>query len=104
MSASESASICFSFLNRFVCEIPLEVHGKEYEIHCDSDISFYADYAWTLEAVQNVIKNGIEHTPDGGKIFKPYLKLSSAILCVLCRNHCIFSGKNHPGKRKPDTD
>lgn len=50
-------------------EIPLEVHGKEYEIHCDSDISFYADYAWTLEAVQNVIKNGIEHTPDGGKIF-----------------------------------
>ena len=49
-------------------EIPMEVHGKTYEIQGAGQVVFTGDYEWTLEAVQNVLKNGIEYTPDGGKL------------------------------------
>ncbi len=29
---------------------------------------FYGDPAWTSEAVGNIVKNCMEHTPDGGRI------------------------------------
>lgn len=32
------------------------------------DFSFYGDSAWTSEAVKNIIKNCIEHTPVGGEL------------------------------------
>ncbi len=34
-----------------------------------SDFSFIGDLTWTTEAVKNIIKNCIEHTPDGGGLF-----------------------------------
>lgn len=49
-------------------EIHMEVHQKTLEIRGDQGISFTGDYRWTLEAVQNVLKNGIEYTPDGGRL------------------------------------
>lgn len=33
-----------------------------------SDFSFTGDLTWTTEAVKNIIKNCIEHTPDGGEL------------------------------------
>lgn len=46
--------------------IPIELRGQELIIHAEGD--FYGDPAWTSEAVGNIVKNCMEHTPDGGKI------------------------------------
>lgn len=49
-------------------ELAMEIHGKECLISGTEGKEFTGDYAWTLEAVQNVIKNGLEYTPDGGRL------------------------------------
>ena len=46
--------------------IPMELRGQELIIRAEGD--FYGDPAWTSEAVGNIVKNCMEHTPDGGKI------------------------------------
>ena len=46
--------------------IPIELRGQELIIRAEGD--FYGDSAWTSEAVGNVVKNCMEHTPDGGRI------------------------------------
>lgn len=53
-------------------EIPMEVHGKTYEIRGGQGVSLWADREWTMEAVRNVIKNGMEYTPDGGRLLLEY--------------------------------
>lgn len=49
-------------------EIPMEVHGMHCVIQGAENITFTGDYSWTLEAVGNVLKNGMEYTPDGGRL------------------------------------
>ena len=46
--------------------IPIELRGQELIIRAEGD--FYGDPAWTSEAVGNIVKNCMEHTPYGGKI------------------------------------
>lgn len=46
--------------------IPIELRGQELIIRTEGD--FYGDPAWTSEAVGNIVKNCMEHTPDGGRI------------------------------------
>lgn len=46
--------------------IPMELHGQELILRADGN--FYGDPAWTSEAVGNMVKNCMEHTPDGGRI------------------------------------
>lgn len=46
--------------------IPIELRGQELVICAEGN--FYGDPAWTSEAVGNIVKNCMEHTPDGGKI------------------------------------
>ena len=46
--------------------IPIELRGQEPIIRAEGN--FYGDSAWTSEAVGNIVKNCMEHTPDGGKI------------------------------------
>ncbi len=48
--------------------IPLEVRGVELELDLDGTESFSADPAWCAEAVGNLLKNCMEHTPPGGTI------------------------------------
>lgn len=49
-------------------EILLELKGLSLETEIDPDISITGDFLWSMEAVGNIIKNCIEHTPKGGKI------------------------------------
>lgn len=49
-------------------EIPMEVKGKTCVIRGAEQTAFFGDESWTLEAVRNVIKNGMEHTPEGGAL------------------------------------
>lgn len=46
--------------------IPMELRGQELIIRAEGN--FYGDPAWTSEAVGNIVKNCMEHTPEGGRI------------------------------------
>ena len=46
--------------------IPMELRGQELLIHADG--AFRGDLPWTCEAIGNIVKNCMEHTPEGGGI------------------------------------
>ena len=46
--------------------VPIELRGQDLVIHATGD--FVGDLAWTCEAIGNIVKNCMEHTPEGGKI------------------------------------
>lgn len=48
--------------------IPMDIKGQTVSIVGDDDVSFIGDFNWTAEAVINILKNGVEHTPEGGAI------------------------------------
>lgn len=56
------------FLNK-ACSpllVPIELRGQELVINAKGN--FFGDIAWTCEAIGNIVKNCMEHTPEGGKI------------------------------------
>jgi len=48
--------------------IPMDIKGQTLSITGDDHVSFVGDFNWTAEAVINILKNGVEHTPEGGAI------------------------------------
>ncbi|CQR55978.1 sensor histidine kinase [Paenibacillus riograndensis] len=48
--------------------IPMDIKGQTVSIAGDDDVSFAGDFNWTVEAVINILKNGVEHTHEGGAI------------------------------------
>lgn len=46
--------------------VPLELRGIS--LHITSEGCFAGDIAWTSEAIGNILKNCMEHTPEGGSI------------------------------------
>ena len=46
--------------------VPMELRGQELKMSAEGD--FYGDLSWTCEAVGNIVKNCMEHTPEGGKV------------------------------------
>ncbi|MGM9520929.1 MAG: sensor histidine kinase [Oscillospiraceae bacterium] len=48
--------------------IPMELHSQSFVCDIQEDAAFSGDMAWTAEAVGNIIKNCMEHTPEGGTI------------------------------------
>lgn len=48
--------------------IPMEIKNQTLEISGDQNTGFTGDLNWTVEAVVNILKNCIEHTPEDGKI------------------------------------
>jgi signal transduction histidine kinase len=48
--------------------IPLEIKKLHLIIHGDEGVSFTGDLNWSAEALTNVVKNCVEHTPEGGRI------------------------------------
>ena len=62
-------------------EIQMELKNIEYEPDI-RDISFKCDKNWTIEALQNIVKNCIEHLEEGGvlKIFTEETVIYSQIL------------------------
>ena len=49
-------------------QIPLEIKRQRLEVHGEADASFTGDLNWSAEALTNVVKNCVEHTPEGGRI------------------------------------
>lgn len=48
--------------------IPLELKDIHYHIQVSDDLMCICDFRWTIEALVNLIKNAMEHTPRGGNI------------------------------------
>lgn len=48
--------------------IALDMRGVECAVEATGTESFEGDAAWTTEAVENIVKNCMEHTPAGGRI------------------------------------
>lgn len=47
--------------------IPMDLRNQSLAIQCANEI-FCGDLIWTAEALGNILKNCMEHTPDGGTI------------------------------------
>jgi signal transduction histidine kinase len=48
--------------------IPMELKNQRLLTDGDASLTFSGDYNWTTEAFINILKNCVEHTPDGGTI------------------------------------
>lgn len=46
--------------------VPMELRGQELSVSAEG--TFHGDIAWTCEALTNILKNCMEHTPGGGHI------------------------------------
>jgi signal transduction histidine kinase len=49
-------------------QIPLEIKKQRLVIQGSEGASFTGDINWSAEALTNVVKNCVEHTPEGGTI------------------------------------
>jgi signal transduction histidine kinase len=70
-TAFKSESVIVRDLVRYALEplqIPIEIKKQHLEVHGDDSASFTGDLKWSAEALTNVVKNCVEHTPEGGKI------------------------------------
>lgn len=47
--------------------IPMELRGISLRVQCGEE-SFTGDLVWTAEALGNILKNAMEHTPAGGSV------------------------------------
>ncbi|WP_113927939.1 HAMP domain-containing sensor histidine kinase [Bacillus sp. P14.5] len=52
--------------------IPMDIKEQTFLIEGDNDVTFTGDPQWTAEAIINILKNCVEHTPNGGKISISY--------------------------------
>ncbi|MHC0039431.1 sensor histidine kinase [Pseudoneobacillus sp. C159] len=48
--------------------IPMDIKQQSFLIQGEMDVSFQGDLKWTTEAIINILKNCVEHTPEGGEI------------------------------------
>ena len=49
-------------------EIPMELRGQTFELKKNASFFLQVDPVWMGEAITNILKNCMEHTPDGGSI------------------------------------
>ena len=47
--------------------IPMDLRNQTLTVHCGGE-SFTGDLVWSAEALGNILKNCMEHTPEGGTI------------------------------------
>lgn len=48
--------------------ISMELREQKLIIHAEEGAGYLGDFAWSVEAVGNILKNCMEHTPEGGII------------------------------------
>lgn len=48
--------------------IPMELREQRLSVESSGSETFTGDQAWTVEAIGNILKNCMEHTPPGGEI------------------------------------
>ncbi|MDQ0253568.1 signal transduction histidine kinase [Evansella vedderi] len=48
--------------------IPMDIKEQTLSIKGDDSVTFLGDLNWTTEALINIVKNAVEHTPHGGEL------------------------------------
>lgn len=48
--------------------IPIDIKQQKVTLRGNEETTFIGDWHWTIEAFINILKNCVEHTPEGGKI------------------------------------
>lgn len=48
--------------------IPMELKEQRIELQCEEHVAVLADENWIVEAFTNILKNCMEHTPQGGAL------------------------------------
>jgi signal transduction histidine kinase len=48
--------------------IPMDIKEQSLKIIGDENVNFLGDFNWTVEALINILKNGVEHTEKAGEI------------------------------------
>lgn len=48
--------------------IPMDLRNQTLTIKIEGQDSFLGDFPWSVEAIGNILKNCMEHTPEGGEI------------------------------------
>lgn len=76
MSRLDAGTIAFAKESVLVSEVieeaskplavPMELRGQALVVRCHADVGYTGDLSWTAEAVGNILKNCMEHTPEGG--------------------------------------
>ena len=72
-----------------------ELNGTELEMNVPGNVSIITDFKWTKEALSNIIRNAIEHTP-GGTV---RIRASQSVVAVdldICDNGCGISAGDLP--------
>ncbi len=67
--------------------VALDLHGIVLEVQCEPGAAFVGDRRWTAEALGNIVKNCLEHTPSGGT-----LRLEGREDALACRITVTDSG------------
>lgn len=49
-------------------EVALDLRGIQLELQVPASVGFTGDELWCAEALENIVKNCMEHTPAGGRI------------------------------------
>jgi len=52
--------------------IPMDIKSQTVTVEGDPQTAFTGDPEWTCEALINILKNGVEHTPEGGRLSVTY--------------------------------
>jgi signal transduction histidine kinase len=52
--------------------IPMDIKQQVLTIDGEHTVAFTGDFHWTAEAIINILKNCVEHTPDGGHVSISY--------------------------------
>ena len=76
--------------------ISMELHEQLFDYSSSGKEHFLGDINWTEEAVGNILKNCMEHTPDGGHIEVCGSENALYTELVICDNGPGFSEKDLP--------
>ncbi len=60
--------------------------GKQIELAGDDDIALLCDKEWLIQAIDNIVKNALDHTGEGGKIRIEYKQLPSVVRIIISDN------------------
>lgn len=48
--------------------IPMELREQTLDLNIDDNATYMGDFLWTVEALVNILKNCMDHTPSGGTL------------------------------------
>ncbi len=74
--------------------VPMEL--REQTLQLEASGAFQGDISWTCEAITNILKNCMEHTPDGGRIRIRACENTLYSELVITDNGCGISAQDLP--------